>query len=208
VKFIKSCSATAACAGILAAVWVGCKRPATAPPASPGRFELRAQAAPDLNRDADGNPLSVVVRVYQLKEPAAFSRLTFDLAAGARSDAELFDGACLGRTELVLVPGAACTATPELAPDTRYVGLVGLFRQPDPQRWRWLVSLERMTPPAPRPPRDWPWKRKAPGPRPLPWLAFTAGACALGRPEPGPEPIPGQPTDGDPACTAGSGARP
>ena len=191
--------------------WAGCRRPATAAtPPEPGRFDLRALAEPAINRDPSGHPLSVVVRVYQLKGRTRFSRLTFDLAASGRPDPELLEGDFLDRSELVLVPDAIHNSTHDLHPDTRYLGLVALFRQPDPHYWRYLVSLDRMTPPQARRPRDWPlrpWRRR-PAPRgPNPKVSFRVLECALGRPEPGPETIPGQPERAAPVCPETAGAR-
>lgn len=201
---IKNTYLRIACAGCLAAAGSGCRRPAApAPPPAPARYEVRAAAAPAINRGPDGNPLSVVVRLYQLKDRAAFTKLSFDQAAGDRPDAEILDGEFLGRDELVLVPGQDRTVRPDLLPGARYIGLVGLFRRPDPQAWRCLFALEAMTPAPAQGARDWPWKpwrRRPAAARPTPALAFRVRECALEALSPAPVAIPGQVPGAAPAC--------
>jgi type VI secretion system protein VasD len=190
-----------ACAGWLAAAGAGCRRPAApAPTPAPARYEVRAAVDPAINRGPDGQPLSVVVRCYQLKDRAAFTKLSFDQAACGRPDAEILDGEVLSRDEWVLVPGQDRTVRPELLPGARYVGLVGLFRRPDPQAWRCLFAVEAMTPAPAQGTRGWkPWRRPAAA-RPAPTLAFRVRECALEALSPAPEAIPGQVPGAAPAC--------
>jgi type VI secretion system protein VasD len=204
VSAIKTWYLTATWAGLLAAGWVGCKSPAPAQlPAPPSRFELRAQAAPGINRDAAGNPLSVVVHLYQLKDRTAFSRLSFDQAASGRPEAELLGGDCLGRTELVMVPGGLHASTEDLLPGARYLGIVALFRHPDPHCWRYLVNLDQMLPARAGLGRK---ARRPAAVQPTPRLAFKVLECSLALPELKPEPIPGQPEKGVPDCLRGASA--
>jgi type VI secretion system protein VasD len=160
--------------------------------------ELRAQADPVINRDPEGNPLSVVIHLYQLRDRAGFERLGFDTAASGRPEAELLGADCLGRTELVVVPGGSHTAALDLLPGARFIGIVALFRRPDPDLWRHLVSLDRM--PATGRSRGRPG---AGGPT----LAFRVQECSLGLPDLQPEPSPGPPGPGAGPALPG-GARP
>lgn len=205
----KSCLIVA-CTGLLATPWLGCRRP-SAPPPAPARLWVTAQAEPVINRDPAGQSLSVVVRVYQLKDRAAFARLTFQAAAGGRPDPELLDGDFLDRDELVVVPGAVQESARALHPETRFVGLVALFCRPDPHAWRYLVSVERMRPAQAPPPRDWPWRpwrRRPAGTPPDPRVRFQVRECSLGLPVPPPEPLPGQPANPVPACPQDPEPRP
>jgi len=174
---------------------LGCKRAAIlAPPAPPSRLDVRAEADAVINRDPAGNPLSVVVHLYQLKERTRFSRLTFDLAAGGRPETDTLGDDFLGRTELTMVPGGQHASTQDLLPGTRFIGIVALFRAPDPHYWRYLVSLDQM---AAKPARK--AKRLAAAPA-NPRLDFKLRECSLALPNLRPEPIPGQPENGLPAC--------
>jgi type VI secretion system protein VasD len=195
-----------ACAGCLAAAVTACRRPALpAPP--PTHYEIRGEADPAINRGPDGHPLSVVVRCYQLRDRAAFLRLGFDQAASGRPDAELLEGEALGRDELVMVPGRAHTLRPGLVPGTRYVGLVGLFRRPDPEAWRCLFALEAMSPAPVSREGSWkPWRRRSVAARPVPALAFRIRESALEALAPPPEPIPGQVPGPAPARSGATGS--
>lgn len=73
--------------------------------ATPTKYQIKTSGDPVINRDTTGKPLSVVVRLYQLKDSAEFSKLTFATAASGRSDAELLGADLVDRSETVVVPG-------------------------------------------------------------------------------------------------------
>ncbi len=179
-------------AGILATAMVGCGRPKATRAQPSTKIEVESEAAPSINRDAHGEPLSVVVRIYYLKDGGEFSRLTFDLATSGRSDQELLGADFLGRSELVVVPGTTALRTAELAPGTRYLGVVAFFRKPDPHHWRCLVSREQLI--AARAARRT-WKN-----RKQPFLSFRIQDCYMTLNHCRPEPIPGQPAGAKPEC--------
>ena len=194
MDFIKVCCLTALGAALPGFGWVGCRRPAPAAVQRLNRLELRAQADPVINRDPEGNPLSVVVHLYQLRDRGGFERLGFDAAASGRTEAELLGADGLGRTELVLVPGGSRAVAVELQPGARFLGIVALFRRPDPDFWRCLVSLDRL-PGAAGPAKGKGRGRTRPGAA-GPTLALKVLECSLALPGLQPEPIPGQPAAG------------
>lgn len=102
-------------------------------------YNIRTEGASVLNRDDKGRSLSVVVRIYQLRDANEFSRLTFDLLAQGRPEAQLLGPALIDKTDVVVVPGSAYVSPGQLHNETRYVGVVGFFRNPDPFYWRQLV---------------------------------------------------------------------
>lgn len=108
----------------------------------PTRFDIKTSGDPVINRDISGKPLSVVVRLYQLKDANEFSKLTFATAASGRSDAELFGQEFIERTEVVVVPGAQKVNAGTILPETKYLGVVGYFRNPDRHAWRYLVKAD------------------------------------------------------------------
>lgn len=122
-------------AAVLLAALAGCA-------VSPRGFKIDGSAAPVINRDGNGNPLSIVVRIYQMNGRSEFDRLTVDSLASGKQDSELLRTELISRAERVLVPGANWQAVDTLDPATRYVGVVGLFRQPDAQNWRFIVDAE------------------------------------------------------------------
>jgi type VI secretion system protein VasD len=124
--------------------------PITAPPvAAPAEaaraaeeFALKGVADERVNPDATDWPLSVVVRVYQLRANTEFSRLGFEAIAGGRPDTALFPRDFVAVNELVLVPGTTQQFNDKLLPETKYVGVVGFFRRPEPQYWRFIVDAQ------------------------------------------------------------------
>ena len=145
----------------------------------PKVYEIRGEAAPVVNRDAAGAPLSVVVRLYQLKDAQEFSKLTFDTLASGRPESELLGAELLEKNEVVLVPGNKHTSSDKLREDTRYVGVVAFFRKPDQHYWRYLIDADKV---------------RSDG------LTFKAQDCYLSMLNVKPAPIPGQPQGAKPEC--------
>ena len=95
---------------------------------------LTSDGGNQLNPDAEGKPLSVVMRVYQLT----------DLERFAATDAEtLWDAPqkALGNTlvetrEITLLPGIGQIDQWPLAKNARYVGVAAFFRQDQDARWK------------------------------------------------------------------------
>lgn len=108
----------------------------------PKPFKIQGEADPSLNRDSSGRPLSLVLRMYQLKGHEEFNRLTFDSLVSGKSDAELLGNSLISQNEFVLLPGKTLTLDDKIAPETKFLGVVGFFRKPDSQLWRVLVNAE------------------------------------------------------------------
>lgn len=108
----------------------------------PKPFKIHGEAEPSLNRDSSGKPLSLVLRLYQLKGLEEFNRLTFDSLASGKTDAELLGNSLISQNEFVLLPGKTATLDDKIAEEAKFIGVVGFFRKPDSQLWRVLVSAE------------------------------------------------------------------
>ena len=145
----------------------------------PVSYEIRASADAVINRDVAGQPLSVVVRLYQLKQAKEFNSLTFDLATSNRTDAELFGDSLVQRSELLLVPGTTHISTQGISPDAKFLGVVAFFRRPDTHYWRYLIDANQV---------------RSNG------LSFQALDCYLQLKNTLVTTIPGQPLDARPAC--------
>lgn len=173
----------------------------------PHRFRLlvHAEGAPTLNRDPQGHALSVVVRVFQLKDRDGFARLTFDRAASPCPGAELLGAECLASHEFTLLPGTTHVLREPLHPETAFVGVCGAFRSPDPHFWRGLVPIVQPRLPEPPPRKGW-LKRtltrtRKPGPLPPdPELRLRVEDCYVLPVAPLPLALPGQPGTFSPAC--------
>jgi type VI secretion system protein VasD len=150
------------------------------PVRAPEEYAIKSTADAFVNRDASGKPLSVVVRLYQLKGINGFSRLSFDAVARGQSEAVLFPGEWVATNEMVLIPGATQAFTDKLLPETQYIGGVAFFRSPGAQGWRFIVDARIV---------------RNEG------LNFTAKDCYFTLIQPEPEPLSGQTTGNAPECT-------
>lgn len=146
---------------------------------APKTFEIRGEADQMLNRDASGNPLSVVVHLYQLRDSGAFSKMTFDTLTSGRPASELLGKDLLEKNEMLLVPGASYVSTEKLREETKHIGVVAFFRHPEQHYWRFLVDANAA--------------RKH-------GLQFRVSDCFLSLTEPKPSLIPGQPENAPPVC--------
>lgn len=112
-------------------------------PASPA-VTLYFSAAAGLNPGPGGAPAPVRVRLYELKNSAAFARADY-FALAERAQATL--GADLiDQDEVLLQPGGQLRLERPLDPATRQVGLVVGYREIDQAQWRSVLPV---------PPRDY-----------------------------------------------------
>lgn len=183
-------------AGGLALALLGCATKPDPIPQPPTKFDVSVSASPTINRDPEGNPLSVVVRFYSLKDKTEFSKLTFDVVSSGRTEAEMLGSDFLAKSEIIVIPGGSQTALQDLAPGTKYIGVVAFFRQPDPHYWRYMVTLDSMLPVETKDSK----KKNKDKPRPNPSLNFKVEDCYLAITGIKPELIPGQPENAKPDC--------
>ena len=162
---------------------------ACASPPKPTQFTLKGEGAHTLNRDMNGKSLSVVVHVYQLKDAREFSKLTFDTLTSGRSDTELLGPALLEKTDAIVVPGGEFSTTDKLRDDTKFLGIVAYFRNPDPSHWRQLLDVETL-------------KKSGLGPDGSPGARFRVEDCYIKVIDVEPVPLPGQPPEAKGECRA------
>src|SRR5471032_7722 len=92
--------------------------------------DLNARAS--LNPDEANRPVSVAVRVYQLKDRKSFDAASYnDLLKNERAvlSADLQDTA-----GVVVNPGSAASLSQPMRPDTEFIAIVGFFRDPKNDR--------------------------------------------------------------------------
>lgn len=107
-------------------------------------YQVYGEADTLLNRDVSARPLSVVLDVYQLKDRQAFSRLTFDDFVSGKTETDLFGEELIQKTEIVILPGAKQSLATSLLPETKYLGMVAVYRMPAEQQWRYLIPAEQI----------------------------------------------------------------
>ncbi|HMK85282.1 MAG TPA: type VI secretion system lipoprotein TssJ [Steroidobacteraceae bacterium] len=119
--------------GAACAVLAACSSPPPKPP-QPVSVKLTIAAGADVNPDSQNRPSPVVIRVYQLKDDAAFKAADF-FALYDKEQATL--GATLvSRQELELAPAEQRTADYSVSPDTRFIGVAAAYRDIRNAEWR------------------------------------------------------------------------
>jgi len=117
------------CGAILA---VGCK---SSPPLLRGAINVDS----NVNPDRAGRPSPIVVRIYELKATAAFNGA--DFFSLFEKEQETLSGELVGREEFQLQPGETRQYRRQLQPETKFVGVVGAFRDLEQARWRQAVPV-------------------------------------------------------------------
>lgn len=107
------------------------------------RVGLRLHAGQVLNVSEQGQSLSVVVRLFKLRERIAFEQAPY--GAFQKSDAGQHQGLATDTVEsrdLVMTPGQKYEVVETLGPDVRYFAVAILFRLPAEQRWRFIFDAK------------------------------------------------------------------
>jgi type VI secretion system protein VasD len=117
----------AGCAALMA-----CSTPPPKP--QPVNLKLNITASADVNPDAQNRPSPVVIRIYQLKDDAAFKGADF-FALYDKEEATLA-AALVSRVEFELAPGEKKTVDYSVSPDTRFVGVAAAYRDIRNAQWR------------------------------------------------------------------------
>ncbi|NWK78832.1 type VI secretion system lipoprotein TssJ [Aquitalea sp. LB_tupeE] len=106
-------------------------------------LKLDFTAREAINPDERGHALSVVVRVYQLRDGKAFARASYEQLLS--QDRETLGDEMLARHDLLLRPGASTSLNAAVEPDTSQIAVVALLRQPVPPAiWRVSMSVKEL----------------------------------------------------------------
>lgn len=112
------------------------------------KVTVRLHAGDVVNTTTDGRSLSVVARIYKLRDRTAFEQLSYEAlqdtgASGARTGAQPDWARDVVETkEVVLAPGQRFEVVETVPPEAPYVAVVALFRAPAPQRWRFVFDTK------------------------------------------------------------------
>lgn len=117
--------------------------PAPAPAAQaatdqPG-VTLDIHASAKLNPGATGQAAPVRVRIFELKNSAAFSRADYFALADRAS--QTLSGDLVDQDEVLIRPGESRSVIRPLNPATRHIGLVVGYREIDRAQWRAVLNL-------------------------------------------------------------------
>ena len=122
---------TASCLALTA-----CK---SAPP-KPHVVKLTVAASADANPDAQNRPSPIVVRVYQLKDDAAFKDADF-FALYDKEQATLA-ASLVSREEFEVAPGSQKTLDYQLSLDAKFVGVAAGYRNIRDAAWRAEIGTQ------------------------------------------------------------------
>lgn len=105
--------------------------------------DLNARAS--LNPDEANRPVSVAVRVYQLKDRKSFDGASYDDLL--KNERAVLSADLQETTGAVVNPGSAVSLSQALLPDTEYIAIVVFFRNPkNDSDWRRIVSRKSISP--------------------------------------------------------------
>jgi type VI secretion system protein VasD len=119
-----------------AGVLLGCK--SGPPPVA--RVSGHISAAPGVNLSVSQRPSPLRLRLYELKSATAFNQA--DFMALYQSDQATLGPDVLSREEFVLQPDEARPYAKVLAPETRYLGVVALYRDLERATWRAVAAVQ------------------------------------------------------------------
>ena len=131
----RSIGAAVVVAAFAVAFLAGC---ASAP--KPTEITGVLQASANVNPSVSKRPSPLLVRVYELKATTAFNSADF-VSLYQRDQAEL-GAELVAREEFILNPGDSKPMAKTAAPETRFIGVLGAFRDLDHAKWRSVVPLQ------------------------------------------------------------------
>ena len=107
--------------------------------ATPPLLQGSMRADQQTNPDANGRASPIVVRVYELRSPTAFSGAEFFSLYDKES--ETLGADLVGREEFTLSPAEAKPYKRQLQPDTKFIGVAAAFRDLENSRWRQVAAI-------------------------------------------------------------------
>lgn len=104
------------------------------------RLAWRIHASTSLNVTAQGQSLALLTRLYRLRSPDSFLQASPDTFGDPAKEKEVLGDDLVSVREVQLIPGQQYETSEKVPRDVRYVGIVGLFRAPASNRWRYAFS--------------------------------------------------------------------
>lgn len=97
-------------------------------------------AAAALNPSVSQRPSPLVLRLYELRSATAFNQAEF--MALYQADQATLGADLVSREEVLLQPGEIRPMGKPLAADTRFIGVVAVYRDLERSRWRAIVPIK------------------------------------------------------------------
>jgi type VI secretion system protein VasD len=93
-----------------------------------------------LNPSVSQRPSPLLLRVYELRSPTAFNQAEF--MALYQADQATLGPDLVAREEFTLQPGQTQPLARQLGPETRFIGVVAVYRDLEHARWRAIVPVQ------------------------------------------------------------------
>jgi len=106
----------------------------------PKTVTVRLDTGDALNSTSDGEPLALLVRIYQLKSDAGFSSLSYAQFANPGEEQSQLADEVVHVREMMLLPGKSYSIEERLDEQTHVIGIVALFHSPAPSRWKYAFD--------------------------------------------------------------------
>ena len=118
----------------------GLKKPA--PDTGEHTVLVRLNTGTVLNSTEDGEPLALLVRIYQLKTDTGFATLGYDQFIERTDEKRLLGDDLVSVRELTLLPGKTYALEEKMPADAKVLGIVALFHTPAASRWKYAFDPE------------------------------------------------------------------
>lgn len=130
--------ATALAGAMLAFTLGACSSPPPKPVVT--TVDGTIQGSDKLNPTVNQRPAPLQVRVYELKTAAAFN--SADFIALYQNDQATLAADLVGREEMMLQPNEKRPYKKTLSSDTKFIGVVGAYRNLEKATWRVIVPVQ------------------------------------------------------------------
>ena len=101
-------------------------------------------AAPDVNPSVNDRPSPLLLRIYELRARTTFDQA--DFMSLYQADQATLATDLVGREEFMLQPGEKRPYAKDLSPETRFVGVVAVYRNLEKATWRAVVPVSNKGP--------------------------------------------------------------
>jgi len=105
----------------------------------PTRLQGNIVAAVGLNPSINDRPSPLLLRIYELRSPTAFNQA--DFMSLYQSDQTTLAADLVMREEVMLQPGETRLFNKLLAPETRFIGVIAVYRNLERATWRAVVPV-------------------------------------------------------------------
>jgi type VI secretion system VasD/TssJ family lipoprotein len=104
------------------------------------RVELAVASQPNVNPDHSGRPSPLIIKMYELHGDLGFKQSDFQSLFN--EPVKTLGTDLIAADELVFIPAEARSIAYEPMPETRFVGIIGGFRQMERAHWRVIVPID------------------------------------------------------------------